>query len=220
MVGLERLSLPTGAIQRQHELASQPLPERMPCQLGLELADEVVMVSERQVGVHAILQGASMQLLEARDLRLGKRLVPELGERRTAPQSQCAVKRPARGARIAVRQSPPTGVQQCLKPLDIELLGLDAQHVPGEQRVTTTLRAPVVRPGSRPAQPRNGHLESPDRLLAVLAAPQLIDQVVARHHLVGIQQQQGEQRSLLWAPKRESPVAVGHLDRPQDAKVH
>ncbi len=47
----ERLSLPAGAIQGQHQLGSQSLSQRRLGRQPLELADDLGRVPERQFGV-------------------------------------------------------------------------------------------------------------------------------------------------------------------------
>jgi hypothetical protein len=57
-VGLQRLGLPAGAVQGQHEQPVQPLVQRMPGDEGLQLADELGVAPEGQIGLQAGLQGA------------------------------------------------------------------------------------------------------------------------------------------------------------------
>ena len=60
----------------------------MPCDQRLELADELRVVSERQVGVDSLHKHREAHLLETRDLGLGKSLVGEVGERGPAPEPE------------------------------------------------------------------------------------------------------------------------------------
>ena len=55
-VGGERLSLPSAAIKRQHELAVQPLPQGMVGGQPLQLAGERIVPAERQVSVNPRLR--------------------------------------------------------------------------------------------------------------------------------------------------------------------
>ena len=52
----------------------------------LELGDELVVAPQREVGVDAELGRREPDLVESGDRRLGEALVPEVRERRSAPQ--------------------------------------------------------------------------------------------------------------------------------------
>ena len=64
-VGGQRLGLPAAAIQRQHELAVQPLPQRILGGQLLQLAGERVVPAKRQVRVDPRLQRGEPQFLQA-----------------------------------------------------------------------------------------------------------------------------------------------------------
>jgi hypothetical protein len=53
-----------------------------------------------------------------------------------------------------------------------------------------------------------------------MLAPQLVDQPVARDDLVRAGQQKREHGALPRPAKRNEPVAVASLERPQDPEVH
>ena len=86
LVRVERLRLPTTAVQGQHELPAQPLAEGVLRQEPLELRDEIALASELELGVESILERGEAQLVEARDLGLGEGLVAEVGQRRPSPE--------------------------------------------------------------------------------------------------------------------------------------
>src|SRR5581483_12332134 len=86
LVGGEGLRLPAGAVEREHVAAPQPLPQRLAGDERLELAGEVLVPPEREVGVEPPLERVQAQLLEPRALRRRERLGRELRERRPAPQ--------------------------------------------------------------------------------------------------------------------------------------
>ncbi len=52
------------------------------------------MLSEREVGLDALLEGDDPQLLQARDLRRGEILVSEIGQRRPAPERESLTELP------------------------------------------------------------------------------------------------------------------------------
>ena len=51
----------------------------------LELAHELRVRAERKIGIDPLLQGRQPELLEPVDRRLRKRLVREIGKRRSSP---------------------------------------------------------------------------------------------------------------------------------------
>ena len=92
-IGLERVRLPARAVERDHELASQPLVERMLRDERLELADQLEMTSQGKLGLHACRDTGDTEILEPRDRALGKGLVDEVGERRPAPELERVAQR-------------------------------------------------------------------------------------------------------------------------------
>ena len=87
-VGLQRVGLPAGSVQREHQLAAQALAQRMLAHQRLELAHQPGMLARGQIRVDPVLERGQTGFLQPRDLRLGKRLVGEVRERRTAPHPQ------------------------------------------------------------------------------------------------------------------------------------
>jgi len=86
LVGLERLLLASGAIEREDLLLSQPLPVRLLADQLLELGQEHVVGAQLEAGVVPELDGPQPELLEALRRDAGGRLVCDVGERRAAPE--------------------------------------------------------------------------------------------------------------------------------------
>ena len=86
--GLERLRLPAAAVQGEHQLAAQALSQRVLARQRLQLADELVVAADREIGVDPVLERGQPQLAEPRDLALDERLVGQVGQRRPAPQRE------------------------------------------------------------------------------------------------------------------------------------
>jgi hypothetical protein len=57
-------------------------------------------------------------------------------------------------------------------------------------------------------------------LAAVAGAPQLVDQPVARHDLIRVQQENRQHGALLAARERKLPPVVADLERAEDAEIH
>jgi hypothetical protein len=71
----ECFSLSARAVQRDHLLAAQALAKRVLGGQALQLSHHLVVAAKRQIGLDSVLERRQTRLLEAGDLRLGKRLV-------------------------------------------------------------------------------------------------------------------------------------------------
>ena len=88
LVGLECLGLAPGAVQGEHQLSAQALAERMLLDHPLDLADQLGVAAEGEIGGEAILDRGETQLRQASDVRLGKALEREVVEWGTAPECE------------------------------------------------------------------------------------------------------------------------------------
>ena len=85
----ERLGLPSGAVERQHELSAQRLTIAGAARVSDSSSrDEFRPAAEREVGVDAPLEGDQAKLLEAADLCLRERLASQVGEGGPAPEAE------------------------------------------------------------------------------------------------------------------------------------
>src|SRR5215207_11739282 len=64
LVGRERLGVASLPVQRQHQLATRTLAERVARHEGLELPGELAMAAERELGVGPVLDGDEPELVE------------------------------------------------------------------------------------------------------------------------------------------------------------
>ena len=69
-VRLKRLRLPARAVEREHQLAAQPLLQRVRGHQRLQLADQLGALPESQVGFDAVREHRSPQLLQPPGFRL------------------------------------------------------------------------------------------------------------------------------------------------------
>ena len=203
------LDLATGAVERQHQLTSNPLTERIPHDEAFELTDERLVLAKFEVGVDPRLEQRATQLVEPRDLAVRERLVRELGERLAAPQRERFAHEAAslRGRRRLERGD------ELVEPADVHLPGIDVECVPGRTRHD------VLAPERLP-QRRDHVLERRGRRPGRLPVPEHLEQRVGRDHPIGVQQQQGEQNALLLAAERQlAAVCVGDLERAEQPKI-
>ncbi len=104
---LQRLRMPSGAIERKDLLASQPFAQRMTPDQRVELRDDQRVTSQCQVGVDAFLETGQMLLGEPRLLQPGEGLL-ELGKRRAAPQCERSPQRPDGLFDLSLRERAPS----------------------------------------------------------------------------------------------------------------
>ena len=212
-VGLEGLGLAAAAVEGEHELAAEPLAQRLLGDQALELADQLGPGAQGQVGLDPLLHTDQAQLLQPGDLGLGERLVAEVGQRRPPPQGQRLGQGVGGLGGGAVGQGLATLGEQPLEPAQVDLVGDGPEQVPGRPGHQPAL-------GQGPPQPRHGRLEGVGRARGRVLAPQLHQDALAGQHLVGVQHQQGEHSPLAGSPVRDRPPAVRQLQRTQEANLH
>ena len=96
---------------------------------GLQLADQLAVPSEREVGVDPLLERGQAELLEASDLRLGERLVREVGEGRPAPERERVTEPIGCQLRVVPAERLSSLLEPALERGGVERLGSDAQDV-------------------------------------------------------------------------------------------
>ncbi len=186
-VGLERLRLPARPVERQHQLPAQPLALRLLRDQDLELADELGVTAEREVGLDPLLERRQPQILQPPGLDPRERLLAELRQRRPAPQAERLAQQ-ARRARRARRRAPRRRAARTAA----------GRPRPARPRAGSPAAASRSIPSGSSFRSRETYPWS--ALTAVsggLLAPELVDQPLAREHPVRVQQQEREQRALL-----------------------
>ena len=129
-VGLERLGLPPGAIEREHQLAAQPLAQRVLSDERLELADELGAGTLLEVGVDALLERVEPQLRQPADLARRERLEGKVRQGRAAPERERVAQQLGARARL---ESPCTD-DELLEAAQVEGVGVDLDAVAGRLR--------------------------------------------------------------------------------------
>jgi hypothetical protein len=186
-VGLQGFGLPARAVQGQHELAVETLPQRMGRHQRLQLTNQLGVATQGKLGLDRILHGGQAALLQPHHLPLAAGSQGDVGEGRPPPQPDCVAQQPCRPSWITGGQRGPTLSGQPLKAGKIELLGanvdqvagrLGAQHPPG----------PSPGPGrlQHLAQVGHIHLQHATGSIGRVLAPELVDQPVRRHDLCGV----------------------------------
>ena len=207
-VGVERLCLAVGAVQREHELSAEPLAGRVLRDQRFQLADQVCFATEREVGFDALFDRGEPEVLETAAFDLRERLV-ELGERTAAPERERLTQQARRMLRMGIAR---LGDQRFEAPqVDRRRLGREeiTRWACLQRRVRQQL-----------AQPRHVDLHRRHRGLGRRVAPQVVDQSFAGDDTVRVVQQERKQRTLLRASERKWPLVVQDLQRSEDSIVH
>ena len=101
---------------------------------------------------------------------------------------------------LAGRERLPALLEQALEAVEVKVTGSDVQQVAGCLRDEHLGGVAKVRRLEGLAE--SGDVDLDELLCGSgwLIPPELVDQPIARHDLVRVQEQHGEQRALLWRP--------------------
>ena len=209
--------LPSGAVEREHELGAQVLAERMLGDQHLELRDQLAGAAEGKVGVEAVLHRLEPQLVQPGDLRRNGVLVEDVLERPPAPEGECSSERLTRPCGLVLEHSA-RGACEALEARCIELVEIDPERVAGRTRDQHPARVILCCAGlEHSSQLRDVEPELPAGLWRVVG-PEHVDEPVRRHDLVRVHQEQREQRPLRRRPDPRGHTVVDDLDRSQHSE--
>ena len=128
-VRLERVRLPTGAVERDDQLAPKALAVRVPGDELLELGHQRCVPADREIGLDPLLERGVPELLEVRRGVAGG-LAGEVGERRAAPERQRLGEALGRNRRLGTVRV----VDESHEAVEVELAVVDTQQVPRRSR--------------------------------------------------------------------------------------
>jgi hypothetical protein len=206
----QRLDLPAGPVERQHQLSAEPLPVRIRIDQRLQIAGDSGLVPEGKVRIDPRFQRSQPKLLQPAEFGGREGLIRELGQRFSPPQTETIVQETDRRSWASFRQGLlarrylPFEADQIKRPL------LDAQEVAmvaPYQRIALAVR------GQGLAQPRDVHIQAvlaPGRPLS----PDFGQQAGTRNDLVRVQQEDGEDRALFRASQHNRLAVAADLQRP------
>src|SRR5580765_545816 len=164
------ICLTAGAVEREHQPTAQPLPVRMLGDQRLQLADQLQVAAEREIGLDPPLQRRQPEILQASRFRTCKRLVPDVGQRRTTPAPERLTEDAPRPPGSTLREQQAALLEKTLEPLSIEAARGEVEHVSGRARLEQV-------PAERLAQTRDVSVQGLGRGRRRLFAPQLLDQL-------------------------------------------
>ena len=212
LIGVECLCLSARAVEREHQLGAESLPERMPSDEGLELGRQRGVSTECEVGVDAILEHPEAALLESGDLGLREFRVREVCESRTAPERKCLPKEPRSGFRLTRFQLEPPGVRKPVELLDVEFPRPERKTVAAGRR----LHLPVP---ECLTQSRHVYLQRLEGVARRTARVEIVHDPIGGYGRAPVDEQDGEQRLLFRAEGDLMAVALD-LEGAEDPDLH
>ncbi len=217
-VRLEGVGLPPRAVEGEHELCAEPLVERMEAHERLELADGVGLASQREHRFEAGFERLQAEAFEAGDLGLREGLVREVRERWATPERERLreLRLCVRGCARAERSSP-VG-EQSLELVGVEGSGGYAKQIPGwlGRERDVSIRIVVL---EKSAELRHVDLDAVRRRRRRCVAPERVDEAIARHDAIALEEKQREQATLLGSAEGEHTATDDHLHRSEDPEL-
>ena len=212
-VRLEGLGLAAGSVQREHQQCPEALTERMCTHERRQLTHELRVASAGEICVDPGLEHREALVLELARGRRRERLVREVGERRSTPELERGAQCPRgrigrRGLELALAL-----LRQALEALEIDLLGLDVERVPGRARDEQGVRL------ERLPEARHVLLQRRLGVGGRSVAPELVDEPIARERLSAVQDEQREDALLPRSAECEDALALEHLEWAENAEV-
>ena len=130
----ECVRLPSRAVEGEHQLGTEALPERVLADQQLELAEELGTRAKSEISLDPLLEGFEPKLLEPSDLGLRPGLVGELGQRPASP-SESASRNIAFASAGAAARAVPTSCSNRRKSNDPASVA--SSYAEGAVRITT-----------------------------------------------------------------------------------
>ena len=127
----QRIGLSTGAVQGQHQLASEPLAGGMCSDEGVEVTSDAQVATEGEVDIDALLRRRQAELLEASDVRTCEVLVREVSQRGPTPQRLRRREPLSRFGALTSCDEVPRLAHQAFEPVHVDVIRVDAEDVAG-----------------------------------------------------------------------------------------
>ena len=209
----ERLGLPAGAVQREHQLGGEPLSQRMVTNELLQLANKGGVPAEREVRLDPLLERREANLLQSLDRRVRERLVHQVGERRSAPKGECLAEEVRGPFRVLLSQRLRRVSGHTLEHRQVKLVGSKPNRVAGRARLDSRRRPEQL--------PQVGDLPLHllQRRCGSSPGVELVCEAIDGDDAVRVQEQYRERRPLLRAAKLERAALADDLEWPQDPEL-
>ena len=208
-VALQRVGLTTGAVEREHELGAGAFAQRLVASTLLELGDQLAVATQGERAVDALLGGDEAILVEPGGVDLRVALDLCACEGIAAPERQRLLVGVECSGVIARARHRASAHHECGEDARVEFSIAAHDAVAGDARLDARRVAEGV------SQPRHVLVDHVLRTAWRRLAPDAVDQALDRHHLAGVEQQDGQQRALT-PPERNGALVQLDFERPQD----
>jgi hypothetical protein len=217
VVGRQGFALVAGSVAGEHELSPQSLPPWVCGDERLQLADQIRIAAEGEIGVDALLQRRESQVAQSFNLHLRKRGKGQILKRRPPEQSERFAQGRCGSLRITGRTRPPTLIHQGVESLQITLALTHLQEVSGRAR-QQPFRCPVAL--QHLSQPRNIRLNRVGGGRRRRVPPKPINQTITRDDLVVVEEEDRQGRPLFRAAERKHSLTLSDFKRTQNQELH
>ena len=202
LVRVERLLLPACPCEREHQETAEAFAVGVLRSERGSIGDHLVVSSELDLGLDAVLERREPELVQPRDLRLEEALEGEVGKRRATPEPE-RVTEP--GGPLCRRQRP----RVVHEPFEAA-----ASIVPGSARRTYPgACVSIARPPEHAPKPPDGVLHDRVRGRRRRAGPEVVDQGVRGDDRARMQDEVGKHGALSRASERDPLPACSRFER-------
>ena len=125
---LQRIALPPASVQRDHQQAAHPFPQRVIRHHGGQVRHDFLVLAQREQDVGTFFRGHRPQLAQARPLSF-REGPGHPGERDAPPQAQRRVQRVHRAGRISALTQPTGPGQMLLEGNGVRLARHQVEHI-------------------------------------------------------------------------------------------
>ncbi len=209
-------------VQRQYQLRTKPLPQRVLAHERLQLTGQLRVAAQGQVSVDPVREGGDPLLVQPGDRDLRERLIADVGEGRATPHLQRAAQRARGVSGFVAGQLGAAGLHQRLEPVGIDPAGRQLQGVSAGHAGDHLRSRPGQRAGTcqRAPEPGDSQLESVARIPGPPVPPERLRGHVGGHDVIAAGEQQRQQHQR--APAGDLEPRAGCracLDRAEQADV-
>jgi hypothetical protein len=215
--GGEGVRLAPAAVESDDQVGPQALAEGVGGGERLQLAHELGVAAEGQLGLDAALRRRQPQLGQPHHGRPEGAEVDQVGQRLAPPQAEGPHQRGRRRLGSARPQRGTPLAHELLEAVGVDPVGVGLQHV---------ARRPADQPGAgvaghQLAQPRGVRADHADRGgRGGVAVPQRLDEGIGRDDLVGAQRQRRQHGPRFRATHGQRHPVSDDLEGPQHPELH
>ncbi len=210
----ERVGLAARRAQRQHELAAQPLPQRVSVGQFPQPGHQAGALAQGQLRVDQVLGGGQPQLGQPGDRRGRERKVRDVGQRLAAPQVQRPPQQRGAARVVTAGKQLAAARHELREDGGVQLL---ASH---REPVARRAELHAVAPG-RPAQPGHQRLDRVRRVGGLAIGPQVVSQPLHRDRMALRDGEPDEQAAQPGAADgHDGAAGVPHFQRAEHADPH